>query len=47
MEAFFEGMREVLDGSGHTDDTGLDGDHLGIGDGDSASGDTDLASVLE
>jgi len=38
--AFFEGIREVLDGSGHTDDMGLDGDHVGIPvvDGDSASG---------
>ena len=36
--AFFKGIREVLDGSGHTDDMGVDGDHVGIVDGDSASG---------
>jgi len=47
VEAFFEGIREMLDGSGHTDDMGVDGDHVGIADGDSASGDADLASVLE
>jgi len=47
VEAFFEGVREVLDGSGHTDDTVVDLDHVGIVDGDSASGDADLASVLE
>jgi len=28
-------------------DMGVDGDHVGIVDGDSASGDADLASVLE
>jgi len=38
VEAFFEGVREVLDGSGHTDDMGVDVDHVGIVDGNSASG---------
>jgi len=47
VEAFFEGIREMLDGSVHTDDMDLDGDHVGIVDGDSANGDADLASVLE
>jgi len=47
VEAFFEGNREVLDESVHTDDMGVDVDHVGIVDGDSASGDADLASVLE
>ena len=45
LEAFFKGIREVLDGSGHTDDMGVDGDHVGIVDGDSASGDANLASI--
>jgi hypothetical protein len=35
----------VLDGSGHTDNMGVDGDHVGIVDGDSANGDVELASV--
>ena len=35
----------MLDGSGHTDDMGVDGDHVGIVGGDSASGDADLGSV--
>jgi len=47
VEAVFEGIREVLDGSGHTDDMGVDGDHVGIVDGDSAGGSADLASVRE
>ena len=42
VEAFFKGIREVLDGSGHTDDMGVDGDHVGIVDGDSASEDANL-----
>ena len=37
----------MLDGSGHMCDMGVDVDHVGIVDGDSASGDADLASVLE
>ena len=45
VEAFFKGIREVLDGSGHTDDMGVDGDHVGVVDGDSASGDANLASI--
>ena len=44
VEAFFERIREVFDGSGHTDDMGVD-DHIAIVDGDSASGDADLGSV--
>ncbi|KIJ91240.1 hypothetical protein K443DRAFT_14565 [Laccaria amethystina LaAM-08-1] len=28
LEALFEGIREMLDGSGHTDDMGVDGDHM-------------------
>ncbi|KIJ95692.1 hypothetical protein K443DRAFT_11200 [Laccaria amethystina LaAM-08-1] len=40
-----KGIREVLDGSGHTNDMGVDGDHVGMVDGDSASGDEDLTSV--
>ena len=32
VEAFFKGIREVLDGSGHTDGMGVDGDHVGIVD---------------
>ena len=44
VEAFFESIREVFDGSGYTDDTGVD-DHIAIVDGDSASGDADLGSV--
>ncbi|KIJ95688.1 hypothetical protein K443DRAFT_11196 [Laccaria amethystina LaAM-08-1] len=42
VEAFFEGIRAMLDGSGHT---GVDGEHVGMVDGDSASGDAHLASV--
>jgi hypothetical protein len=42
VEAFFEGIGEMLDGSGHTDDMGVD---VGMVDGDSASGDADPASV--
>ena len=45
VEPFFRGIREVLDGYGHTDDMGVDGDHVGIVDGDSASGDANLASI--
>ncbi|KIJ91612.1 hypothetical protein K443DRAFT_685872, partial [Laccaria amethystina LaAM-08-1] len=45
VEAFFEGIRDMLDGSGHTDGMGVDGDHSGIVEGDSASGDADLASL--
>ncbi|KIJ90326.1 hypothetical protein K443DRAFT_686831 [Laccaria amethystina LaAM-08-1] len=40
--AFFEGIRAMLDGSGHT---GVDGDRVGMVDGDSARGDADLTSV--
>ncbi|KIJ98459.1 hypothetical protein K443DRAFT_9130 [Laccaria amethystina LaAM-08-1] len=42
VEAFFEGIREVSDGSGHTS---VDGDRVGMVDGDSARGDADLTSV--
>ena len=44
VEAFFESIREVFDGSGYTDDVGVD-DHIAIVDDDFASGDADLSSV--
>ena len=45
VAAFFEGIREVLGGFGHTDGVGVDGDRVGIIDGDSARGDVDHASL--
>ena len=45
VAAFFEGIREVLCGFGHTDGVGVDGDRVGIIDGDSARGDADHVSL--
>ena len=45
VAAFFKGIRKVLGGFGHTDGVGVDGDRVGIIDGDSARGDADHASL--
>ena len=37
----------MLDGSGPTEDMGMDGDHVAIVDGDSASEDANLASLVD
>ena len=45
VAAFFEGIREVLGGFGHSVGVGVEGDRVGIIDGDSARGDADHASL--